>query len=54
MGDVAARAHLDAGDRLLGPAYRDELALLHRQVDAFDFDAAVASAQALRMKLHGG
>ena len=54
MGDVAARAHLDAGDLLLGPAYRDELALLHRQVDAFEFDAAVASAQALRMKLHGG
>ena len=54
MGDVAARGHLEDGDRLLGPAYREELAVLHRQVDAFDFDAAVASAQALRLRLRGG
>lgn len=53
-GDVAARDHLADGEARLGPAFRDDLALLRQQVEGFDFDAAVASAQALRRRLAQG
>ena len=50
-GDVTVREHLAAGEARLGPAFRDDLALLHQQVDAFDFDAAMATARALGRRL---